>query len=199
MMGDTHLPQTGHDAVLLSDRAREEHPRSWRLFPDVAGLHGPPQDPVAAAAASRRSTSRRCPRDAHGGFHESRLQQQRLQRLRILQPRPADPAGLLRILPTKRRDAGGVHESQTESPRRPDPLPDPEELCVSVLLRHRRLGAHPPLLSAEKHTGDRRRVNQRTVNSVRLCSTFVVKMCSKTKKSCLHVNGWNVFLWFISK
>ncbi len=196
MMGDTHLPQTGHDAVLLSDRAREEHPRSWRLFPDVAGLHGPRQDPVTAAAASRWTTSRTRPRDAHWGFHESRLQQQRLQHLRLLQPRPADPAGLLRILPTKRRDAGGVHESQTESPRRPDPLPDPEELCVSVLLRHRRLGAHPPLLSAENkpQTGDA------WIPGLGLCSTFVVKMCSKTKKSCLQVNyKLNVFLWFISK
>ncbi len=175
MMGDTHLPQTGHDAVLLSDRAREEHPRSWRLFPDVAGLHGPRQDPVTAAAASRWTTSRTRPRDAHWGFHESRLQQQRLQHLRLLQPRPADPAGLLRILPTKRRDAGGVHESQTESPRRPDPLPDPEELCVSVLLRHRRLGAHPPLLSAEKHTEDRRRVNPWTRSVFDVCCENVFK------------------------
>ncbi len=197
MMGDTHLPQTGHDAVLLSDRAREEHPRSWRLFPDVAGLHGPRQDPVAAAAASRRSTSRRRPRDAHGGFHESRLQQQRLQHLRLLQPRPADPAGLLRILPTKRRDARWCTWVTDWKPETAGSSARSwGAMCVRSAPRPETGRTPATTVRGETHpkTGDA------WIPGLGLCSTFVVRMCSKTKKSCLQVNyKLNVFLWFISK
>lgn len=185
----TWLTDTGHDAALLSDRSSQDDPRSWRL-PHVAGLYESWQDSIpTAGGASRRKASRNCACPPRGAIHhENRLYLQYLQhQCLFLQPGPTP--WHLRLLSAKWREWGGIHESQTESPRRTDPLSDPTELCLSFLFCDRRLGAHAPVLPSES-IEDQQNVNRWTLTlsyscqTVSLCSNFevcyVVKICSET-------------------